>query len=72
MTSRPFDPVDAAGNVRGFAASRRSAPPSLRYGPSGDTANPRTWRLVMTGRGLPVITDRLDTGCRWNAASIQR
>ena len=34
MPSRPVDPVDAAGNVRGFAASRRSAPPSLRYGPS--------------------------------------
>ena len=53
-------PRMVAGNAAGFAASRRYAPPSLRCGPSGDTAKPAAWGLLMTGKGLPVIADRLD------------
>lgn len=34
---------------------------AFRYAPVGDTPKPAPWRLVMTGRRLPVVTARLDT-----------
>ena len=46
------------GAVRPAASSRYAAPP-LRSGPAGDPAGRTARRLVMTGRELPVITDRL-------------
>ena len=47
-----------AGNATAVAASRRYAAPPLRSGPSGDTATAVAKWLIMTGRVLPVITDR--------------
>ena len=47
-----------AGNATAVAASSRYAAPPLRSGPSGDTATAVAKWLIMTGRVLPVITDR--------------
>ena len=47
-----------AGNATAVTASSRYAAPPLRSGPSGDTATAVAKWLIMTGRVLPVITDR--------------
>ena len=41
------------------AASSRYAAPPLRFGPAGDPEGSTARRLAMTGRLLPVISDRL-------------
>ena len=50
-----------AGNASGFGVSTRCAGSPLRFDPSDDTPNPEAWVLVMAGRGLPAMTDRLPT-----------
>ena len=47
-----------AGNATAVAASSRYAVPPLRSGLSGDATTAVAKWLIMTGRGLPVITDR--------------
>ena len=42
-------PPRRPGTSRVLPCQGAGAPPSLRYGPSGDTPRPATWRLVMTG-----------------------
>jgi len=50
-----------AGNAAGFGVSTRYAGSPLRFDPSDDTPKPAAWELVMAGRGLPAMTDRLPT-----------
>ena len=47
-----------AGNATAVVASSRYAAPPLCSGPSGDATTAVAKWLIMTGRVLPVITDR--------------
>ena len=52
------------GTSRTLPCQGAGTPPSLRYGPSGDTSKRATWRLVMTGltRHAPSNSPTSDSG----------